>query len=275
MTDKTVLITGCSSGIGRATAAAFLDADWTVYATARDTDDIEDLADVGAKTQELDVTEQDDVDAAIDRVIEEDGHINCLVNNAGYGKFGPMENVSTEDLHHQFDVNVYGPYRLARAALPHMREQGEGTIINLSSVAGKIASPGQGAYSGSKFALEGISDSMRLELAEHGVDVVVIEPGPVQTNFDDRATEELDETDQSSAYEGLYDFYEQQNVLGGASALASEPQDVAEVIVEAACSPDPEARYPVGQFAKLTLMARFLPDRVTDGVFGLLQRVLT
>ena len=145
MQDKTVLITGSSSGIGRATAAAFLDEDWTVHATARDTADIEDLAEAGCETHELDVTDDEDVADVVDRVVDADGRIDCLVNNAGFGQFGPLEDVPVEDLHAQFDVNVYGPHRMARAVLPHMREQGEGTIVNLSSVSGRVATPGMGA----------------------------------------------------------------------------------------------------------------------------------
>jgi NAD(P)-dependent dehydrogenase (short-subunit alcohol dehydrogenase family) len=275
MADNTVLITGSSGGIGRATAAAFLERGWTVYATARDTDDVADLAEAGARTQRLDVTEDDDVEAAVDRVIEEDGHIDCVVNNAGYGQFGPMEDVSADELHDQFDVNVYGPHRLARAALPHMREQGDGTIINISSLAGRLAGPGQGAYAGSKFALEGISDAMRNEVVDHGVDVVLIEPGPISTNFDDRAAEELDDGDErTGAYEGIYQFYDEQEVFGGASSLASEPEAVADVIVEAACSPNPRARYTVGRFADLLAAGRFLPDRIRDAVIQTVMRLV-
>lgn len=275
MQDKTVLITGSSSGIGRVTAEAFLDADWTVYATARDTDDIEALADAGCKTQELDVTDDEEVDAAIDRVIEEDGRLDCLVNNAGYGQFGAMEDVPVDELHDQFDVNVYGPHRLARAALPHMREQGEGTIVNMSSVAGRVATPGMGVYCGSKFALEGISDALRSEVDTHDIDVVLVEPGPVSTNFDDRATEELDDgLERSGAYDYLYEFYEEQQTFGGASALAIDPERVADVILEAACSPDPDPRYPVGRVAKLTLLARYAPDRIRDGVFRLMNKLV-
>ncbi len=275
MQDKTVLITGSSSGIGRATAAAFLDEDWTVYATARDTADIEDLADAGCETYELDVTDDEDVADAVDRVFDAEGRIDCLVNNAGFGQFGPLEDVPVEDLHAQFDVNVYGPHRMARAALPHMREQGEGTIVNLSSVSGRVATPGMGAYCGSKFALEGLSDALRAEVDTHGVDVVLVEPGPVSTNFDDRASDELDDgLERSSAYDDLYEFYEEQETFGGASALAIDPERVANVVVEAACSPDPDPRYPVGRVAKLTLLARFVPDRIRDGVFRLMSKLV-
>ena len=274
MADKTVLITGCSSGIGRATAETFIEEDWTVYATARDTEDIEALAEAGCKTQELDVTEDEDVERAVERVVEEDGRIDCVVNNAGYGQFGPMEDIPVEELHAQFDVNVYGPHRLARAALPHMREQGEGTIVNISSVAGRVASPGMGAYNGSKFALEGISDAMRPEVGPHGVDVVLVEPGPVETNFGERRNEELDRrTEMSGAYDAIYDFHEDQQTLGGKDTLAVLPEDVAEAVLGAAVSPDPEARSPVGQFARLTLLSRFAPDTIRDAFYRLLRKV--
>ena len=274
MEDKTVLITGASSGIGRATARTFDDEGWTVYATARDTDDIEDLAEAGCETQELDVTEPEHVEAAIERVIEDEGRLDCLVNNAGYAQFGPLEDVPTDRVHDQFDVNVYGPHRLIREALPHMREQGEGTIVNVSSVAGRIATPGMGVYNGSKFALEGLTDALRGEVDDYGLDTVLIEPGPVDTNFDDRADEELENgTERSGAYDSIYAFYEEGQTFGGTSALAVPPTDVAETILEAACSPDPDPRYPVGQLAKYSSLLRFVPDRFRDGFYRLAKKL--
>jgi NAD(P)-dependent dehydrogenase (short-subunit alcohol dehydrogenase family) len=150
MTDRTALITGCSSGIGRATAEAFLDEDWVVYATSRDTDDIADLAEQGCETASLDVTVDADIERVFDRIDEDTGRIDCLVNNAGYGQYGPLEDIPVTHLRRQFDVNVYGPHRLTRAALPMMRAQEDGSIINVSSVAGRVAIPGGGAYSASK-----------------------------------------------------------------------------------------------------------------------------
>ncbi len=274
MEDKTVLITGASSGIGRATAQTFDEEGWTVYATARDTDDIEELGAAGCETQELDVTEPEHVEAAIERVIEDTGRLDCLVNNAGYAQFGPLEDVPTERVHDQFDVNVYGPHRLLREALPHMRERGEGTIVNVSSVAGRIATPGMGVYNGSKFALEGLTDALRGEVDEYDIDAVLIEPGPVDTNFDDRADEELaDGTERSGAYESIYAFYDEGQTFGGTSALAVPPTAVAETILEAACSPDPEPRYPVGQVAKYSSLLRFVPDRLRDGAYRLVKKL--
>ena len=180
---KTVLITGCSSGIGRATAYAFLEDDWRVYATARDTADIERLGEAGCDINTLDVTDPDDIERVVDRIVERDGRVDCLVNNAGYGQHGPIEDVPDDLLQRQFDVNLFGPHRLVRGVLPHMREREDGTIVNVSSVAGRLASPGMGAYSASKFAMEGYSDALRNEVAPHGVDVSVIQPGPVKTKF--------------------------------------------------------------------------------------------
>jgi NAD(P)-dependent dehydrogenase (short-subunit alcohol dehydrogenase family) len=275
MGSDTVLITGTSTGIGRATAEAFLDAGWTVYATARDTDDVADLAEAGCETLELDVTDDEQIRAVVEQVVDETGRIDCLVNNAGYGQFGPLEDVPMETVHEQFEVNVYGPHRLTRAVLPHMRDQQSGTIVNLSSVAGRVSTPGMGVYCGSKFALEGMSDALRSEVQEYGIDVVLVQPGPVDTNFADNAAEKLDgKLERSGVYGDLYSFYEEQQIFGGASALASRADAVAAVILEAACSPDPEPRYPVGQVARVSLLARFAPDRIRDAVFRLAGKLV-
>ncbi|WP_247001945.1 SDR family oxidoreductase [Halosolutus gelatinilyticus] len=273
---RCVLITGCSSGIGRATAAAFLEADWQVFATARNPDDIADLADAGCTTLELDVTDPDQVAAVVEETVDVGGAIDCLVNNAGYAQMGPIEDVSTVDLHRQFDVNVYGPHRLARAALPHMRAQGEGRIINVSSVAGRISFPGSGAYSGSKHALEAMSDSLRAEVDEFGIDVVLIEPGPVETNFTNRVDEELPETDRTPAYEKLYEIYEDAQLIGGGTGgpFASEPDDVAAAIVDAGTCSEPPARYPVGPLGQLGVYSRFLPDQLRDAGYRLLRKLV-
>ncbi len=265
MTDETVLVTGCSSGIGRATATLFADEGWTVYATARDVADVEDLATETCHTAELDVTSPEDIDRVIDRVTAEQDHLDCLVNNAGYAQHGPLEDIDVERLHRQFDVNLYGPHRLIRALLPHMREAGTGTIVNVSSVSGRIAIPGTGAYSASKFALEAASDALRGEVAEFGVDVVLVEPGPVHTNFAERTRTELDAIERrEDVYSWLYEVLDDANILGGSAPFAAEPDDVAAVIHEAAETTDPHPRYPVGRTARLLLLARFLPDDLRD-----------
>jgi NAD(P)-dependent dehydrogenase (short-subunit alcohol dehydrogenase family) len=274
MSQKTALITGCSSGIGRATAWAFLDDDWTVYATARNPADVQKLGEHEAcDINTLDVTDDEDVERVVDRLMEREGRVDALVNNAGYGQHGPVEDVPVELLHEQFDVNVYGPHRLARAVLPHMREAGDGTIVNVSSVAGRIVAPGMGAYSGSKHAMEALSDALRLETERFGVDVVVVQPGPVETQFRSRVSDELERYDRTDAYDDIYEFQEDASLLGGDGPFAVSPEDVADTILEAAVSPSPDARYPVGRFAEYAMLARLLPDGVRDAAFGLLRKL--
>ncbi|NGM69588.1 SDR family oxidoreductase [Natronolimnobius sp. AArcel1] len=267
------MITGCSSGIGRATALAFLQSNWQVVATARNTDDITDLEEAGCTTLALDVTDPEQVARAVEETVEIGGAIDCLVNNAGYAQMGPLEDVSTADLHRQFDVNVYGPHRLTRAALPHMRAQGEGRIINVSSVIGRISIPGSGAYAGSKHALEAMSDALRAEAEEFGIEVVIVEPGPVETEFTNRVDEELPEDQRTPAYEALYELYDDMQLIGGGGPFASDPEDVARAILESATTSEPPARYPVGPLAQYGVYARYLPDRLRDAGYGLLRKL--
>ncbi|WP_318566870.1 SDR family oxidoreductase [Salinigranum marinum] len=274
MHPKTVLITGCSSGIGRATALAFLDEEWEVYATARNPADIETLGDRGCDISTLDVTDDEDVERVVSRIVDEHGRIDCLVNNAGYAQFGPVEDVPVDRVHDQFDVNVYGPHRLTRAVLPHMREQEEGTIVNVSSVAGRLAIPGGGVYCASKFALEAMSDALRVEVDDKGVDVVLIEPGPVDTQFDQRAADEVDgELDRSEAYDSFYKAFDDSQAVSGGGFWEETPERVAEDIVNAASATKPAARYPVGTVARVGVLARFVPDSLRDKAFGLVRKL--
>ncbi|QSG03777.1 SDR family oxidoreductase [Natranaeroarchaeum sulfidigenes] len=270
---KTVLITGCSSGIGREAAKAFLDDDgWTVYATARDTDDIADLGEAGCETAELDVTDENHVRQVVERVLSETGRIDALINNAGYGQMGPIEEVPTEVVHEQFDVNVYGPHRLIRAVLPHMRERERGTIVNVSSVGGRVSHPGGGVYCGSKFALEAMSDALRSEVEPFDIDVALVEPGPVNTSFGDEMRARTDKLERSGAYDWFYSVIEDTQLIGGGGFGSIEAKEVAETILEAANSPNPSPRYPVGQFGKLSSLARLAPDPIRDAVFGIVRR---
>ncbi len=292
---KTVLITGCSSGIGRETARAFLAEDWCVYATARNPADIETLGDAGCRIATLDVTDPDDVERVVDRIIDDEGHLSCLVNNAGYGQLGPVEDVPTGKVHRQFDVNLYGPHRLLRAALPHMRAQEAGTIVNVSSAAGQVSFPGGGVYAGSKFAVEAMSDALRTEVAEYGIDVVLVEPGPVETSFTDRAeaevygdggdadetaddaggelSDEIDGLDRSGAYDSFYELFSDTRLVGGGGLGAITPERVAEDIVDAASSTKPKARYRPGTAARVAALARFLPSRWLDVGYRYLRKL--
>lgn len=267
MARDVVLITGCSSGIGRATAEAFLDDEWRVWATARDPDDVADLAAAGCRTAALDVTDESQVESVTGELLDSEGRIDCLVNNAGYGQEGAIEDVPIDSVRSQFDVNVFGVLRVTRAVLPAMRAQNAGTIVNVSSLLGRIAYPMRGVYAGSKFAIEGISDALRRELAGFGVDVVLVEPGTVDTNFDDRASETTADIDtESSPYSRGY------TLVGGAQRLFSRfgiaPDRVAKTIRRAATADRPSRRYVVGVDAKVLLALRYLPTRLQDWIFS-------
>lgn len=269
--EHVVLITGCSSGIGRATARAFLAEEWTVVATARNTDDIADLAERGCETAELDVTKPAQCKNVVDDIVAAHGRLDCLVNNAGYAQFGVVEDVPTRRVHREFDVNVHGPHRLLRAVLPHMRERESGTIINISSGAGRVSIPGMGIYSASKYALEAMTDALRGEVDAFDIDAVLVEPGAVQTEFLDRAQDELEPLDSTGAYDHIYDIFEDYAAIDG--AMSSNPDEVAVVIVNAASSTNPRARYAVGLGGTLANYARFFPDSIRDRIVRLLVRL--
>jgi NAD(P)-dependent dehydrogenase (short-subunit alcohol dehydrogenase family) len=252
-----VLITGASSGIGRATARWFLEDGWVVYATARTVKDIADLADVGCHTARLDVTEPSTITDVVEMIIERDGSLDCLVNNAGYGQFGAVEDVGVDEMQAQFDVNVFGPYRLIRAVLPEMRQRRSGIIINVSSVAGWFPLPAKAAYNASKFALRGLTETLQAELEQFGIDVVLVEPEFVNTGFHETADSYLVGIDQTADYADLYEQvieYEHENAASGIA-----PDTVAERIVTAATSDSPKERYLVGPKARLITLASLLP----------------
>lgn len=178
---RNVLITGCSSGIGRATAEAFRTDGWSVYATARDRSDVEELAERGCRTALLDVTDEGTVESVVDGIVAEDGRIDCLVNNAGVVEISSVEETSPEAFRDLFDVNLFGPHRMVRAVAPHMRERGRGRIINIGSVAGRFPVPLDGTYCASKAGLRALSAVLRDELRPFGVSVVLVEPPYVRT----------------------------------------------------------------------------------------------
>src|SRR5882757_6280672 len=191
MSTKVALVTGASSGIGMATAGALHDRGYTVYAAARRVDRMNDLADRGVRTLAMDVTDDESMTSGIKRIIAETGRIDVLVNNAGYGSYGALEDVPQEEARRQFDVNVFGLARLTQLALPHMRAQRGGRIVNVSSIGGKIYTPLGGWYHATKFAVEGLSDSLRVELKPFGINVILIEPGSIRTEWGGIAAEGL------------------------------------------------------------------------------------
>src|SRR6266540_3639977 len=192
--SKAVLVTGCSSGIGRATAEHLADRGWTVYATARRPESIEDLADRGCTTLSLDVTDEASMRSAVEAVEQAEGAVGVLVNNAGYSQSGAVETLPLDSVRRQFETNVFGLVRMCQLVLPGMRRQGSGRIVNVSSMGGKLTFPGGGIYHATKHAVEALSDALRFEVKGFGVDVVVIEPGLIKTGFADAALGSMAET---------------------------------------------------------------------------------
>ncbi|MGH3555851.1 MAG: SDR family NAD(P)-dependent oxidoreductase, partial [Mycobacterium sp.] len=190
--SKAVIVTGCSTGIGRATAQRLAKAGHVVYATARREESVADLRDAGARTLALDVTDEASMHAAVERVVAEQGAVGVLVNNAGYSQSGALETVPMADLRRQFETNVFGLVRMCQLVLPGMREQRWGRIVNISSMGANFTFPGAGAYHATKYAVEALSDALRFEVKKFGVDVVIIQPGLIRTEFAATAAHEID-----------------------------------------------------------------------------------
>jgi NAD(P)-dependent dehydrogenase (short-subunit alcohol dehydrogenase family) len=265
-----VLITGCSTGIGRATAQYLAERGLTVYATARRPESIEDLEGHGCKLLQLDVTDEDSMRAAVAAVEEAEGAVGALVNNAGYSLSGAVESVSMDEVRRQFETNVLGLIRMCQLVLPGMRRQGFGRIVNVSSMGGKLTFPGGGVYHATKHAVEALSDALRFEVKGFGVDVVVIEPGLIRTNFAGTAVSSVPQDDGpyakfnsavAASTAGAY-----QGALG---KLGGGPETVAKAIERAITAERPRSRYPVTPSARLFMTQRkLLPDRAWDAVVG-------
>jgi NAD(P)-dependent dehydrogenase (short-subunit alcohol dehydrogenase family) len=267
MSTPVALVTGGSSGIGESTARALLAKGFTVYAVARRVDRMADLADAGIHTFAMDVTDDASMVAGIERIIAEQGRIDVLVNNAGYGSYGAVEDVPIEEARRQFEVNVFGLARLVQLVTPHMRARTSGRIINISSVGGKFYEPFGAWYHATKFAVEGFSDSLRLELRPFGIRVVLIEPGPILTEWNEIARDSLLERSGDTAYASYARQAHRVMERFDEPPRASTPDEVADKIVKAATTRRPAARYPVGKGARMITTGRdLLPDRVFDEV---------
>ncbi|WP_436928721.1 SDR family NAD(P)-dependent oxidoreductase [Halosimplex halobium] len=258
------LVTGAGGGIGAAIALAFADRGWRVYATDLATP-LPERVRADCETRALDVTDDERCEAVVDAVVAETGRLDCLVNNAGYAEAGPVEDVPVDAARAEFDVLVHGPHRLARAALPHMRERGRGRIVTVSSVMGLRSSPGLGAYAAGKAAVESLHDALRVELRGTGVDVSLVEPAWVDTDFADAARERLASRERTPAYARTYAALDDGWLLDG-NPLATTPERVAAAVVRAAEADDPHARYPVGAFARFVRWTTWLPAPAADAI---------
>jgi NAD(P)-dependent dehydrogenase (short-subunit alcohol dehydrogenase family) len=277
MTDpspsRAALVTGCSSGIGRATAERLVASGWTVYATARKPETLGALEARGCRTLALDVTDEGSMRAAVEAVEDAHGAVGVLVNNAGYSQSGAIETVAMEKVRAQFETNVFGLVRMCQLVLPAMRRQRWGKVVNLSSMGGRFVLPGGGFYHATKYAVEAISDALRFEVKGFGIDVILIEPGLIRTAFGETASGGMAE---AGPGEGDYahfnahvarateSVYEKGSAVG---RLGGPPEAVAKVIDRALAAKRPRARYTVTPSAKLLIGQRaLLPDRGWDAV---------
>lgn len=269
MTTKTALVTGASSGIGEATARKLNGLGYTVYGAARRIDRLQRLSEDGIRPLAMDVTDDASMQAGMRRIIGDTGRIDVLVNNAGYGSYGALEDVDIDEGRRQFEVNVFGAIRLAQLALPHMREQGSGTIVNITSMGGKLHTPLGGWYHGTKFALEALSDCLRLEVAPFGIDVVVIEPGGIATEWGGIAADHLVETSSGGAYGKQADAVAQSLRSEANGDRNSPPTVIADAIGRAVTARRPKTRYAVGFGARPLIAARrLLSDRQFDALIS-------
>ncbi|MCE1252110.1 MAG: oxidoreductase [Anaerolineae bacterium] len=260
--QKVVLVTGASSGIGRATALALNENGYTVYAAARRLERMEDLKELGIRPIKLDVSDEQSMVDAVQNIIQEAGSIDVLVNNAGYGSYGAVEDVPMLEARRQIEVNLFGLARMIQLVLPGMRSRRSGKIVNITSIGGKMATPFGGWYHASKFAVEGLSDSLRNEERPFGIDVIVIEPGGVKSEWGTIAMQNLEKTIRGSAYEDLAN-----RVLKAISATENhnaEASVIGNLIVRALAAPKPRARYRAGYMSEIVLLRRFISDAMFD-----------
>jgi NAD(P)-dependent dehydrogenase (short-subunit alcohol dehydrogenase family) len=266
--SKAVLITGCSTGIGRATAEHLASRGWNVYATARKPESIADLAKRGCKTLALDVCDEASMRAAVETVERAEGAVGVLINNAGYGLEGAFEEVPMTDIRRQFETNVFGLIAMTKLVLPAMRRQRWGRIVNLSSMGGKLTFPGGAYYHATKHAVEALSDALRFEVKGFGVDVIVIQPGPIKTRFGDTAVGNIAMPKDSpyAAFNVVLEKQIREAYEGGPMArFAAPPEAVAEVIEKAITATNPKTRYKVTLAARVLMgLKSVLPDRAFD-----------
>lgn len=263
---QTVLVTGASSGMGKDFAQRLLKEGMTVYAAARSVDKMADLAEAGAIVLAMDITKEDDVVAVAERIRSDVGSLDVLINNAGYGQYGPVEDTPIDTARYQFEVNLFGLARLTQLMLPTMRENGKGLIINISSMGGKMYTPLGAWYHATKHALEGWSDCLRVELKQHGIDVVIIEPGLIRTGFGD-AVEHSFQRAENSAYNGMIDALIKGTEATYSNPRISAPSVITDLVVRAIRAPRPKTRYAAGYMGRPLMFLRWLlPDRWFDWI---------
>ncbi|MES0879359.1 oxidoreductase [Roseibium sp. SCP14] len=264
---KTALVTGASSGMGKDTAFRLINEGYTVFAAARRMDKMRDLEQAGATLIAMDISREEDIRSAVDRIMNESSGIGVLVNNAGFGMFGAIEDTSIDDARYQFEVNLFGLAHLTQLLLPAMRSHQFGKIINFSSIGGKIYSPMGAWYHATKHALEGWSDCLRIEVEQFGIDVVIIEPGLIQTEFGDVMSGPMLERSGSGPYATIARASADAVVGAYEDGVGSHPQVISDLVIKALKSAKPRTRYHGGKMASMLLFCRrWLSDRAFDGL---------
>ncbi|MEO6800213.1 MAG: oxidoreductase [Rhodanobacter sp.] len=275
MASKIVLITGASSGIGEATAHRLLAEGHVVYAAARRLERMRGLAAAGARLLSLDLTEDASIVAAVAALQHAEGRLDVLVNNAGYGSYGALEDVPLGEGRRQFEVNLFGLARLIQLTTPMMRAQGSGTIVNITSIGGKMHEPLGSWYHATKFAVEGLSDCLRMELAPFGIQVVVIEPGAIRTEWSSIAQNSLLQYSGHTAYATQAAAHARMLAASDTSKMTSAPDVVARTIVRALRARRPRTRYATQGGARTVLFLRWiLGDRAFDAVMRMAEKEL-
>ncbi len=265
--SKTILVTGASSGLGKDFALHLIKEGYIVYGGARRIEKMKDIVEAGGHSIQLDVTDPKSVTAAVSLIIKEQGRIDVLINNAGYAVYGAVETVSLEDAKQQFEVNIFGLAHITKEVLPHMRKQKSGKIINISSMGGKIYTPMGAWYHATKHALEGWSDCLRLELKAFNIDVVIIEPGGIKTEFADVLYDPMVERSKGTVYEGLANTLAKATKEMYDQGKVSPPSVITKLISKAIKSKKPKIRYVAGKYAKpMIFIRKWFGDRMFDKV---------
>jgi len=269
MKNKVALITGASSGIGKSTALLLQKNGFKVYGAARRVDKMQDLESNGISIISLDITEEKSIVNCVDTIIQKEGHLDVLVNNAGYGSYGAVEDVPIDEARKQFDVNIFGLARLTQLVLPKMRENRYGKIINISSMGGKIYTPFGAWYHATKHALEGWSDCLRLEVNPFGIDVIIVEPGGIKTSWGQIAADNLKKTSGKGAYAEIANKAADNTAQLYSSDRLTKPEVIGEVILKAVTARKPKTRYAKGYMAKFSIILRkLISDKLFDKVIS-------
>lgn len=264
---NTALVTGASSGMGKEIAKRLISDGFKVYVAARSVDKMRDLEKLGARALHMDLSDDEAIKAAVETILAESGGVDVLVNNAGFGLYGPVEEISTDEARYQFEVNVFGPARLTQLLLPAMRQKGSGTIVNITSMGGKIYTLLGAWYHATKHALEGWSDSLRLELAPFGIKVVIVEPGLIETGFGDVVADGLIKRSGAGAYAKVTQMVAKATRAAYGHGRGSDPKVIADVVSMAVNAKRPRTRYAVGKYAKpMIAIRKWFGDRMFDRI---------